>query len=240
MLTTFVRSVLLYVFAVLAMRLMGKRQIGQMQPYELVVVMMIAELVTMPMTGAQVPMLDGVLPVAALMICHGLIDAACMRLPKFRSLMCGQPAILVRNGVICEKQLRKHSVHLNDLMEAMRVGGVMDPKDVGAAILETGGQVTVFPSAQARTVTMKDMHLPAGEEPLPLPLVMDGRVHHQNLQRGGVTAAQLQKGLSLAGVEDASQVLLATLGGDGVMHLQRKGDEQTRRIHLMDEKQAVW
>lgn len=106
MLTIFLRSVILYAASLLAMRAMGKRQVGQLQPFELVVVIMIAELAATPMGGVGIPILYGLLPMAALVVCHGLLTALCMKSERVRVWLCGQPTVLVRNGVICEKQLR--------------------------------------------------------------------------------------------------------------------------------------
>ena len=106
MLTIFLRSVILYAASLLAMRAMGKRQVGQLQPFELVVVIMIAELAATPMGGGGIPILYGLLPMAALVVCHGLLTALCMKSERVRVWLCGQPTVLVRNGVICEKQLR--------------------------------------------------------------------------------------------------------------------------------------
>ena len=149
MLTIFLRSVILYAVSLLAMRAMGKRQVGQLQPFELVVVIMIAELAATPMGGVGIPILYGLLPMAALVVCHGLLTALCMKSERVRVWLCGQPTVLVRNGVICEKQMRACAVDLNDLMEAMRAGGILDPLEVGTAVLEPGGNISVFPKAPA-------------------------------------------------------------------------------------------
>ena len=117
MLTVFVRAVILFLTSVLAMRMMGKRQVGQLQPFELVVAIMIAELAATPMGSVGVPLLYGLLPMAALIICHGVLSFVGMKSERFRAWLCGRPTVLIRNGVICEKQLRKSSFTLNDLME---------------------------------------------------------------------------------------------------------------------------
>ena len=120
MLTVFVRAVILFLTSVLAMRMMGKRQVGQLQPFELVVAIMIAELAATPMGSVGVPLLYGLLPMAALIICHGVLSFVGMKSERFRAWLCGRPTVLIRNGVICEKQLRKSSFTLNDLMEELR------------------------------------------------------------------------------------------------------------------------
>ena len=199
MLTVFARAVILFAAAVVAMRLMGKRQVGQLQPFELVVVIMIAELAATPMGSVGVPLLYGILPMLALVICHGLLTFFSMKSERLRVWLCGRPTVLIRNGVICERQLRKTSFTLNDLMEELRMGGIQDPAEVATAVLETSGTVSVFPKADSRPVTPADMGLEVPAEGLPLPLVLDGHVNRANLQRGGLTEGWLNKALSALG-----------------------------------------
>ncbi|MGN0779470.1 MAG: DUF421 domain-containing protein [Aristaeellaceae bacterium] len=240
MLTIFVRSMLLFVAAVVAMRVMGKRQVGQLQPYELVVVIMIAELAATPMGSVGIPLLYGILPMMALIVCHGLMTALCMRSEKLRLLLCGQPTVLIRNGVICEKEMRKSAMTLNDLMEALRTGGMLDPSQVGTAVLETGGQVTVFPKAQARPLTPEDMHLDPPPEGLPLPLIMDGQVQHQNLERGGWTPFWLENQVRELGYTTPGDVLFLCVSAAGVMLCQGKGRTETQLRQIMRSDKARW
>lgn len=240
MLTIFVRSVILYAVSLMAMRAMGKRQVGQLQPFELVVVIMIAELAATPMGGVGIPLLYGILPMAALVVCHGLITAACMKWQPVRAWLSGQPAVLVRNGVICEKQLRKSGVDLNDLLEAIRTGGVMDPAEVGTAVLEPGGKISVFPKAAARPVTPEDLGLTVPRDGLPLPLVMDGTLQRDNLTRGGLTEEWLHREMKRAGLQRLSDVLFMCLNTHGELLIQGKGQTETTLVKAMEPERAVW
>ena len=240
MLTIFVRSVVLFVFAVLSMRVMGKRQVGQLQPFELVVAIMIAELAATPMGDVGIPLLYGLLPMAALIVCHGVITALCMVSERFRVWMCGRPTVLVRNGAICEKQMRKAAMTLNDLMEALRLGGALDPSEVGTAVLETGGHMTVFPKAQARPLTPADMGLHPDREGLPLPLVMDGRVQTGNLERGRLSEKWLQERLRELGYQDASQVLFLCVNTRGMLMAQGKGRADVQTLQALSPDEAGW
>lgn len=240
MLTIFVRSVLLYAVSLLAMRAMGKRQVGQLQPFEMVVVIMIAELAATPMGGVGIPLLYGILPMVALVVCHGLITAACMKWQRLRVWLCGQPTVLVRNGVICEKQLRKSAVDLNDLMEAMRTGGVQDPAELGTAVLEPGGQISVFPKAENRPVTPLDMQLIVGREGLPLPLVMDGEIQRDNLTRGNLSEEWLQLQAEKAGFPSVREVLFMCLNTRGELLIQGKGKTETQLVQAIPPERAVW
>ena len=239
-LTVFVRSVLLYIASLLAMRVMGKREVGQLQPFELVVVIMIAELAATPMGGVGIPLLYGIIPMIALVVCHGFITALCMRYQSFRAWMSGQPTILMRNGVICEKQMRKAAMDLNGLMEAIRNAGILDPAEVGTVILEPGGQVNVFPKAAVRPVSPRDMNLKVLPEGLPLPLVIDGRIQQDNLVRGHLTEAWLHKTAEKAGYGNLSQVLFLCLNRQGEMLIQGKGQTNAALIPVLDANKAVW
>ena len=240
MLTIFVRSVILYGASLLAMRVMGKRQVGQLQPFEVVVVIMIAELAATPMGGVGIPLLYGILPMIALAVCHGLISWACMKSQRVRRWFCGQPTVLVRDGVICEKQLRKSAVDLNDLMEAIRTGGVLDPAEVGTAVLEPGGQISVFPKAANRPLTPADMGLTVASEGLPLPLVMDGEVQRENLKRGRLTEAWLRETAGKAGFPDVSGIFFLCLSRSGEMLIQGKGCLESRVLQVLEAERAVW
>lgn len=240
MLTIFTRSVLLYIASLLAMRAMGKREVGQLMPFELVVVIMIAELAATPMGGVGIPLLYGILPMIALVVCHGLITALCMKWQPFRAWMSGQPTVLVRNGVICEKQMRKSSMDLNDLMEAIRTAGILDPSEVGTAILEPGGQVNVFPKADFRSVSPDDLKLTVPHDGLPLPLVMDGIIQQDNLTRGKLTEGWLRETASECGYPDLSTVLFLCVNTQGEMLIQGKGTEKTDQRLVLPPERVVW
>lgn len=222
MLTMFLRSIFLYLVAVAALRMMGKRQVGQLQPFELVVVIMIAELAATPMSSVGVPLLWGILPMAALILCHGIITFLDMRFPAFAKLLSGEPTVLIRDGVLCESALRRSGVSLQDLMEAMRLAGQLDIAQVGTAILEPSGQISVFPRAVNRPVTPQDIGCRVMEDRLPLPLILDGEIHPDNLAHAGLNEQQLSVLIMEMGLGSPRQVLLLTLN-NGRLHAQSKG-----------------
>ena len=240
MLTIFVRSVILYAASLLAMRAMGKRQVGQLQPFEMVVVIMIAELAATPMGGVGIPLLYGILPMLALVVCHGMIAFACMKSQRLRVWLSGQPTVLVRDGIICEKQLRRCAIDLNDLMEAMRTGGVLDPAEVGTVILETGGQISVFPKADYRSVSPGDLQLRVGKEGIPLPLVLDGVVQRDNLTRSGLTEEWLHQRAGEAGITELRSVLIMCLNTRGELLVQGKGCTETKLWQAIPPEGVTW
>lgn len=223
MLVLFARAILLYFFAVVTMRIMGKRQVGQLQPFEMAVMVMIAELAASPMEDTGTPILYGIVPMAALTLCHSLLSAAAMRSERLRAWLCGQPTVLMRDGAICEKQMRRMSVTLNDLMEVARIGGMQDLSQVQTAVMETSGVVSVFPKAAERPLTPRDMGMNPPEEMLPLPLVLDGVVQHENLTRAKRDGAWLARVMKQMGYDTAQDVLFLCIGCTGQLMCQGKG-----------------
>ena len=163
-----------------------------------------------------------------------------MKWQPFRAWMSGQPTVLMRNGVICEKQMRKSAMDLGDLMEAIRTAGILDPAEVGTVVLEPGGQVNVFPKTDFRPVTPGDMHLDLPAEGLPLPLVLDGVIQHDNLIRGNLTEAWLRERARECGLPDLGQVLFLCLNTQGEMLVQGKGSNSTILKSVLPLERVVW
>lgn len=221
MLTIFIRAILLYVVLMLTMRAMGKRQLGQFQPYEFVMVMLIANLISTPMSDVATPLLNGLLPVAALFLVHTLITILCMRSDRIRAVLSGKPSLLVCKGVIQQEELKKLNLTLADLLEGIRACGILDPGEVCTAIMESNGSISAFPFSDKRTVQAGEMGIDPGYEGLPMILIMDGRIQENNLN-----SAQLdQKWLSaqLAGRALAPEgVFLCVLDTQGRLSVQEK------------------
>ena len=219
MLIIFIRAILLYSFSILAVRLMGKRQIGQLQPYELVAAILIADLVAEPMSGAETPLLYGIVPVCALVLMHSLFGLLGMKSPAFRRLLNGSARVLIREGSIQYAELKQVCMPVSDLMEVVRAAGILNIADVETAVLETNGVLSVFPRGAQRPVTLGDMGLSAPEEGLPHVLISDGVYRQDELRRAGVTQAELDAFLGAEG-----PVLLCVLDSRGTLFWQRSGE----------------
>lgn len=230
MLTELLRAVILFVAAVFVMRVMGKRQVGQLQPYELVVAIMIAELAATPMEDIGVPLLYGIIPMLALMMMHSAFCLLSVKSQKAREILNGRPSVLIRNGVIQKDELCRNCYDINDLMEEIRSGGILSPAEVGTLILETSGKVSVFPKAEHRAVTPLDLKLQTGYEGIPLTLVVDGKIEAQNLGAGGLSRAWLEKALLSFGFDKVENVLLASLDTQGMLFVQGKGKKPRLKI----------
>lgn len=240
MLTVLIRGAVLVCVAVLSVRLMGKRQVGQLQPFELVIAIMIADLAATPMESLDTPLWRGVVPLAALIVLHQVFSLLSLKSQRMRSFFSGTPTIIIHNGKINYKALEKLCFNLNDLLEELRTGGVLSPTDVGTAIMETSGKLSVFPTSRQRPVTTRDLELDTGYEGIPLTLILDGQLEKNNLPLCGKDEDWLKAALAEVGYTSYRQVLLCYLDTDGLMTLHGFGDKPPKRQQVLDPKEVIW
>ena len=239
MLTVFIRSVLLVCLAVCALRLMGKRQVGQLQPYEFVLALMIAELAATPMESVGTPLLYGIVPILGMLSLHGLMTLLSMKFTPVRRLLSGGPSVIIRQGEIQYDEMRRMCYTTSDLLEALRAQGFLNIADVSAAILETNGKLSVFPRGAKRPLTPEDMGLSVPDEGIPLTLVVDGRVQLDHLKKAGVTESWLMEKLRPMGYTDVGRVLLASLDTEGRLFVQGKDSQEGARLLQTAEKKGA-
>ena len=226
MLTIFLRAVLLYGISIWAIRMMGKRQIGQLQPYELVAAILIADLAAGPIAGSETPLLYGIVPIAALMLMHSFISMRGLKYPAFRKLVNGSACVLIENGQICYQELSRVCLTVSDLLEDIRENGVLSISDVQTAVLETNGTLSVFPRAQARPVTPQDLQITPEEESLPIILIADGDLRQQSFTDARISPNQLRTQLKTWRFPDESHVLLCCFDAPDRLFVQ--GYDPTR------------
>lgn len=224
MLSIFVRVIIIYILVLIVMRLMGKREIGQLQPFELVVAIMIADLASIPMADTGIPITDGIIPILGLLVMHVLISILNMKSVKIREVLCGKPRILIYRGKIDEKALKKERFTLNELQERLRSVNIINIGDVEYAILETSGQITVIQKPDKRPSVPKDFNILPEYEGLPYDLVLDGKVMYNNLQALGKDYNWLKKEVSKFKMkpEDA---LIVTIDGANQIYCQKKSEK---------------
>jgi len=208
------------------MRLMGKRQIGQLQPFELVIAIMISELAAVPMQNTGIPLLYGIIPIITLLAAQITISFISIKSNKGRTIICGKPTILIENGRILEEQLRKEMYTLNDLLEQLRINNYPNILDVEFAILETNGQISIIPKSQKRPVTPKDLNIPTGYEGITLDIIMDGKINYKNLEKAKLDTNWLQGELEKQGIQSAKEVFFAALDSEGNFYCQKKSDSK--------------
>ena len=215
MFTGLVRTVILYIIIIAGIRLMGKRQVGELEPSELVLSLIIADLASVPMQDNGIPLLAGVIPIVALLAVATILSVLTVRSIRFRTLLCGRPSIVVENGLVRESELRKNRFTIDELLEELRGQGYADFKSVKFAVLETNGKLSVLPYAEQRPVTAAQMGLSPEEPGLPVILISDGRLLSHNLKGRGYEQVWLEKQLSLHGLSHPSQVFLLTVDDRG-------------------------
>ena len=176
MILIFVRTIIIYVLVLFVMRFMGKREIGQMQPFELVISIMIADLASTPMAEIGIPILYGIIPIFGLLFMHILISVLNIKSIRVREIICGKPRILINEGNIDEKALTKENFTINELQERLRVNNVNNISDVEYAILETSGQISVILKSEKRGVTTEDLKLQVAKTKISYDLVLDGKI----------------------------------------------------------------
>ena len=221
MLITFIRSILLYIIVLVVMRLMGKREIGQLQPFELAISIMIADLASTPMADAGIPISNGIIPILALLVMHLVISILNIKSIRARQILCGKPSILIYRGRIDEKMLKKERFTVNELEERLRGSNVVNIGDVEYAILETSGQVTVIQKPEKKTVTAEDLGLKPEYEGLAYDLVLDGKVMYDNLKILKKDYDWLKKQVSKFGIKP-EEALIVTIDGKGNFFCQEK------------------
>lgn len=214
MITALCRTVILYFLIMIGLRLMGKRQIGELEPSELVLTMMISDLATVPMQDFGIPLLAGVIPILILLSLTLLMSQLSLLNLRFRALMCGTPAILIRNGKLQQAAMRKNRYTLDELLEQLRGQGYVSVDEVRWAVLENSGQLSILPWARQRPPTAEELGLTPEEDELPFILINDGRIVRRNLARSGRNEAWLQKELRRTG-HSAGEIFLLTVDGSG-------------------------
>ena len=221
MLITFFRAIVLYLIVLIVMRFMGKREIGQLQPFELAISIMIADLASIPMTEIGIPLFNGIIPILGLLVMHLIISVVNLKSLKAREIMCGKPSILIYRGKINEKELRKERFTINELQERLRGNNVVNLGDVEYAILETSGQVTVILKPEKRNVIPEDFNILPEYEGIPYDLVVDGKVMNKNLKIIGKDYNWLKKQVKKFNMIP-EEALVVTIDGKGQIFCQKK------------------
>lgn len=211
MVIAFLRTIILYLLIIAGVRLMGKRQVGELEPSELVLALIIADLAAVPMQDFGIPLLAGIIPILTLLCITMILSVLTMKSVKFRAIICGRPSIIVENGVLHQREMKKNRFTVDELMEELRMKGVTDISTVKYAILETNGQISVLPFASELPVTAQQMNITPDEMGLPLIIINDGRIIDHNLKTKGFNRAWLEKRLSEHHVKSASDVYLLSV-----------------------------
>ncbi len=221
MVLIFVKSIILYTIVLIVMRCMGKREIGQMQPFELAIAIMIADLAATPMTEIGIPLLYGFIPILGLLFMHIIISLANLKSIKIRELICGKPRILIYRGKIDENAMKMENFTINELQERLRVNGINNLGDVEFAILETSGQISIVQKPDKRALKPEDFNIAVKYEGIAYDLVIDGQIMTDNLKKIGKTKEWLDREVGKFNMKP-EEALVVVLNGDNTMYCQKK------------------
>ena len=223
MMTAFARTVILYFLIMTGLRLMGKRQIGELEPGELVLTMMISDLATVPMQDFGIPLLAGVIPILTLLALSMLLSQLSLSSIRFRALACGTPSVLIREGVLQQEAMRKNRYNLDELLEELRGQGFTGVEEVKYAVLENSGHLSVLPWARCQPPTAEQLGVAVEEDvTLPVVLVNDGRLLRRNLEAQGLDEAWLREALRKEGLSSHREAFLVTMDETGRVSCVKK------------------
>lgn len=221
MLINFVRAIVLYIIVLLVMRAMGKRELGQLQPFEFVIAIMIADLATIPMSEVGIPIIDGIVPILGLLVMHNFISYLNLKSIRIRGFICGKPSILIYRGKINESIMVKERFTINELQEKIRSQGVESLADVEYAILETSGQISVIEKPEKRNTKPEDFGIVPEYEGISYDLVIDGVIMYENLEIIGKDYKWLKKEVNKFNIEPEN-ALIVTINGKDEIFCQEK------------------
>lgn len=225
MLTIIIRSTIIYVIVLFVFRIMGKRQIGQMQPFELVLTLIIADLATIPMAEVSVPVLHGIVPLLTLVIIHFLLALLTGLSQKLSRIVSGKPVILINPKGIDYKAMKKLNLSTDDILAALRGAGYFSIAQVRYAIVETNGKISVMPKAESAPTTNGDMQLAVEESFIPIMLVSEGKIMKENCALAGYGKEKLDKLMTKLGCKNIKDIIIMCVDKGGEGYLQLKGKE---------------
>ncbi len=225
MLILIFRAIFLYIFVIVVMRMMGKREIGQLQPYELAITMIISELVTLPMANNGVPLISGVIPVLVITFTQMLLSFITTKSQFMQDLISGTYTVIIENGNLIEKNMIKQKYTIVELLEQLRLNGVSKISDVQYAILETSGQLSVLLKESKRPATAEQLNINTPYEGMPINLILDGKLVEKNIDDVKITNKEIEDVLKSNNVS-LKDVFYLSVDAQKEYYLQRKEKER--------------
>ena len=217
----FIRTVVLYFIILIVIRLMGKKEIGLMQPFEFVISIMIADIATGPLTETNISLMHGIIPIIGLFLSYMFISICNMKSVFLRGIICGKPKILINKGTIDEEALKKEKVTVNELQERLRVKDIFYIEDVEYAILETNGELSIILKPDRQNVSLSDLNIDGKYKGIPYELVVDGKIMNENLEKINKTYGWLKNEINKFGY-NPEEALIVSCDAEGNIFSQRK------------------
>ena len=231
-----VRILILYVLVFAVIRLSGKRQLSQLQPFDLVITLLIADLASRPMEDPSVPLSYGVVPIVSLFLLQKLVAYIVLKSKKIRKIACGSPLVIINNGKLEENTMRQANYSVEDLIEHLRTMSIFDLSDVWYAILETNGDLSVMLRKTADVPTCSDLNVCTKQDAVSQAVIIDGDVMEAALNSAGKDIKWLQKQLLSAGVTDTNSIFCAQTTKDNGLFIQTK-EKNGGKLYIIAEKE---
>lgn len=223
MFNLFLRTLVMYVTLIVGVRLLGKRQIGQLEPSELVVAMLVADLAAIPLQEEAVSLLSGLIPMATVLLLEFGVSMLCLRSVRLRRLLCGKPVILISNGEVLQENLRRTRITMDELTGMLREKDMLELEEVQFAILETNGNLSVFPFPASLPPSARASGIRVKRQFLPVTVIADGWLYRENLALAGKDEAWLNEVLQQKNATVRETWLLTVDAGDHIFFVAREG-----------------
>ena len=224
----FIRTVIVFIATFIIMRLMGKRQIGEMQPYELVITLIIADLACIPMSDTSIPLLYGIIAILSVYLLHQIICLIDLHIPKAKPIISGKPSIVINKNGIDDSQLKSNNLDVTDLIESLRIEGYFALDAIDYALYEAEGTFSALPKKD-----YEDM-----QTSLPIVLIDEGKFDPKNAERTGKSKEYYKGLLKEKGCKDFKSVLIMTIDGNGKVYLQQRG--QKYQTFTLGWEKSLW
>lgn len=217
----FIRAGIIYFFIIIAVRLMGKRQVGELKPHELVITILLSAIAVIPLEENSMPLANCIVPILLFISAEIIVSVISMKSIWFRNLIQGRPIFIIRDGKLDQKKLKEMRFTIDDVVDALRQKDVFDISEVKDAVVETNGTISVLPKAECKPLTPKDVNLYVKEKGMPITIVMDGKTVNEYFNEYKIKDSEIEVVLQTVN-KDVSKILLLTVDDDGNTFLIEK------------------
>lgn len=217
----FIRAGIIYFFIIIAVRLMGKRQVGELKPHELVITILLSAIAVIPLEENSMPLANCIVPILLFISAEIIVSVISMKSVLFRNLIQGRPIFIIRDGKLDQKKLKEMRFTIDDVVDALRQKDIFDISEVKDAVVETNGTISVLPKAECKPLTPKDVNLYVKEKGMPITIVMDGKTVNEYFNEYKIKDSEIEVILQTVN-KDVSKILLLTVDDDGNTFLIEK------------------
>lgn len=236
MLIILIRTIILYFVVLIVIRTMGKAELSKMDPFEMIILFMIAELAAIPIESLDIPLLNGVAAILTLLFLEVSLSFLSLKSKLINKLLNGKPSIIVDKGRVNQKEMRSQRITIDDLMQQLRLKNYASMADIDYAVLEANGDLSVIPKPGKAALTPEDMNLSPSSDVIPMVLISDGALYQDNLKRLHKDEQYLKKELAKAKIADYSQVFLCFCDEKGKLHVYPKGNSKNELLKEVSSK----